>query len=51
MVLADGIDRIERLDLGAQPAGRDSWIGYHHDLRPLARLRAMLDLVTARPAE
>lgn len=51
VVLGDGIDSIERLDLGTQPPGRDTWIGYHHDLRPLARLRAMLDLVTARLAE
>ncbi len=51
VVLGDSIDSIQRLDLGAQPPGRDTWIGYHNDLRPLARLRAMLDLVTARLAE
>ncbi len=42
---------IERIDLGDQPPGRDTWIGYHRDLRRLARLRAMLELVIARLAE
>ena len=37
-----------RIDLGTEPPGRDTWIGYHRDLRRLARLRALLDLVTAR---
>lgn len=41
---------IERIDLDAEPPGRDTWIGYHGDLRRLARLRALLDLVIARLA-
>lgn len=48
--LGDGIAGIERIDLRAEPPGRDTWIGYHRDLRGLARLRAMLDLVIARLA-
>ena len=48
--LGDGTAGIERIDLGADPPGRDTWIGYHRDLRALARLRAMLDLVIARLA-
>ena len=46
--LGDATTGIERIDLGAEPPGRDTWIGYHRDLRRLARLRALLDLVAAR---
>jgi len=42
---------IERLDLGSEPPGRDTWVGYHRDLRRLARLRTLLDLVVARLAD
>jgi DNA-binding transcriptional LysR family regulator len=48
--LGDAISGIERIDLGAEPPGRDTWIGYHRDLRRLARLRALVDLVIARLA-
>lgn len=34
---------IERVDLGEAPPGRDVWLGYHRDLRRLARLRALID--------
>src|SRR4051794_13601468 len=33
-----------------EPPGRDTWVGYHRDLRRLARLRALLDLVIERLA-
>ena len=46
--LAQSIQGIERLQLGAQPPGRDTWVGYHQDLRQLARLRAFMALVSAR---
>lgn len=46
--LGDATAGIERIDLATEPPGRDTWIGYHRDLRRLARLRALLDLVTAR---
>lgn len=46
--LGDATAGIERIDLASEPPGRDTWIGYHRDLRRLARLRALLDLVTAR---
>jgi len=36
--------------LGESPPGRDVWVGYHRDLRRLARLRALLDLTIARLA-
>lgn len=48
--LGDRTDGIERIDLGAEPPDRDTWIGYHRDLRRLARLRALLDLVIERLA-
>jgi DNA-binding transcriptional LysR family regulator len=48
--LGDGMAALERIDLGDMPPGRDTWIGYHRDLRRLARLRALLDLVIERLA-
>ena len=50
MPLADTITGIERVDLGGEPPTRDAWIGYHRDLRRLARLRALIELVVARLA-
>lgn len=46
--LGDKLAGVERLDLGEEPPGRDTWVGYHRDLRRLARLRALLDLVIER---
>lgn len=48
VALGDRTAGIQRLDLGAEPPGRDTWIGYHRDLRRQARLRAMLERVIAR---
>ena len=48
--LAEATAGIEQIDLGAEPPGRDTWVGYHRDLRRLARLRTLLDLVIARLA-
>jgi DNA-binding transcriptional LysR family regulator len=48
--LGDAIPGIERIDLGEEPPGRDTWVGYHRDLKRLARLRALLDLVIERLA-
>lgn len=48
--LGDGFIGLERVDLGEEPPGRMTWVGYHRDLRRLARLRALLDLVVARLA-
>lgn len=48
VALGDRTAGIERLDLGADPPGRDTWIGYHRDLRRQARLRAMLERVVDR---
>ncbi|MGF6227224.1 DNA-binding transcriptional LysR family regulator [Inquilinus ginsengisoli] len=41
--LGDAEPGLERVDLGEAPPGRDVWIGFHRDLRRLARLRALLD--------
>lgn len=41
---------VERLDLGEEPPGRDTWVGYHRDLRRVARLRALLDLIIEKLA-
>ena len=49
-LVGDSLPDVHRLDLGEEPPGRDTWIGYHRDLRRLARLRALLDLVFARLA-
>ena len=38
--------KLTRLDLGEDPPGRDVWLGYHADLRKLARLRAVVEHLT-----
>jgi DNA-binding transcriptional LysR family regulator len=48
--LGDSDRRLVALDVGAAPPGRDTFVGYHRDLRRLARLRALLDLVVERLA-
>ena len=48
--VGDRLPGLERLDLGEDPPGRDTWLGYHRDLRRLARLRALIDFVVARLA-
>lgn len=48
--LGDSLAGIKRLNLGEQPPGRSTYLGYHRDLRRLARLRALLDLVIQRLA-
>jgi DNA-binding transcriptional LysR family regulator len=50
VALGDKLVGVERLSLGEEPPGRDTWVGYHRDLRRLARLRALLDLVIERLA-
>lgn len=43
-LLGDMTPGIRRIDLGEAPPGRDVWLGYHRDLRRVARLRALLDV-------
>jgi DNA-binding transcriptional LysR family regulator len=48
--LGDRFPGLERIDLGEPPPPRDTFVGYHRDLKRLARLRALLDLVIERLA-
>jgi DNA-binding transcriptional LysR family regulator len=48
--LGDSIAGVKRIDLGEQPPGRNTYVGYHRDLKRQARLRALLDLVIERLA-
>jgi DNA-binding transcriptional LysR family regulator len=50
LVLGDATPGLQRLDLGEAPPGRDTWVGYHRDLKRLSRLRALLNLVIDRLA-
>ncbi|MDH6165010.1 DNA-binding transcriptional LysR family regulator [Variovorax boronicumulans] len=43
VALGDQTPGLRRIDLGEAPPGRDVWLGYHRDLRRLARLRALID--------
>ncbi len=49
--LGDATSGIVRLDIGEAPPGRDTYVGYHRDLRRLTRLRALLDLLIERLAD
>ena len=48
--LADGIDGLRKIDLDEAPPGRDTYVGYHRDLRRMLRLRALLDFVVEKLA-
>ena len=48
--LGDRDRRLVALDIGVSPPGRDTYVGYHRDLRRLGRLRALLDLVIEKLA-
>lgn len=49
--LGDALPGLVALDVGEPPPGRDTFLGYHRDLRRLARLRALLDLLIERLAD
>lgn len=42
--LGDQSPALRRLDVGQAPPGRDIWMGYHHDMRQMDRLRAFAEL-------
>ena len=42
--LGDQLTALRRLDIGQSPPGRDIWMGYHHDMRQMDRLRAFADI-------
>jgi DNA-binding transcriptional LysR family regulator len=48
--LGDATPGLIRVDLGEAPPGRDTFVGYHRDMKRMARMRALLDLVVARLA-
>ncbi len=48
--LGEAMPGLRPVDLGEAPPGRDTWIGYHRDLKRLGRLRALLDLLIERLA-
>lgn len=48
--LGDATPGLRALDIGETPPGRDTYVGYHRDLRRLSRMRALLDLVVDRLA-
>lgn len=43
--LGESLPQLRRIELGEAAPGREVWLGYHRDLRRLARLRALLDVV------
>ena len=50
-VLGDAFPELRRVDLGDPPPSRDTWLGYHKDLKRLNRLRSLLELLAERFAE
>lgn len=48
--LGDSTAQLERVDLGEEPPNRDTWLGYHRDMRRQARLQVLLDLLIERLA-
>jgi DNA-binding transcriptional LysR family regulator len=47
-ILARKIKHLQRVDHERQPPGRDTWVGYHRDLRRLPRLQALLTFAVDR---
>jgi DNA-binding transcriptional LysR family regulator len=43
--LGDSVEGLKRIDVSESPPGRDTWFGYHQDLRRLPRLRALIQFV------
>ncbi|WP_059412530.1 LysR family transcriptional regulator [Cupriavidus basilensis] len=42
--VGDAVSGLRRIETPEPPPARDIWVGYHHDLRHMERLRAMLDI-------
>jgi DNA-binding transcriptional LysR family regulator len=40
-------EQTRRVALPSPPPGRDTWLGYHRDMRRLPRLRALIDHLIA----
>lgn len=50
-VVGNQMPGLRRLNLPAEPPGREIWMGYHRDMRRLQRLRAFITTVTHHIAE
>lgn len=48
--VGDATPGIEPIDLGESPPTRDTWLGYHRDMRRQPRLSRFVELVVARLA-
>ncbi len=48
--LGDATPGIVPIEIGEAPPGRDTFVGYHRDLRRLTRMRELLDLLVERLA-
>ena len=46
--LGDSLPGVDRLSLGEAPPSRDTFMGYHRDLKKQGRLRAFVGAVSAR---
>ncbi|WP_017462092.1 LysR family transcriptional regulator [Dyella ginsengisoli] len=46
--LGDAFGELKRIDLGDPLPSRDTWLGYHKDLKRLSRLRRLLELLAER---
>ncbi len=44
--LGDQLPNLTRIELAETPPSRDIWMGYHHDMRRMDRLRALADLAS-----
>ncbi|RQS86695.1 LysR family transcriptional regulator [Burkholderia seminalis] len=49
--LGDPTSALLRIETPEPPPSRDIWVGYHHDLRHMDRLRAMLDIADTMLSE
>ncbi|WMJ69233.1 LysR family transcriptional regulator [Stenotrophomonas sp. 24(2023)] len=45
--VGNAVPGLQRIDGPGTPPSRDIWVGYHRDLRHMARLRALLDIADA----
>lgn len=43
--LGERFAELEVIELGSEPPSRDTWLGYHRDLKHLQRLRCLLELL------
>ena len=49
--LGDATAGLQAINLGSRPPAREVWVGFHHDLRRLGRLRALVDATVERLAQ